>query len=90
LLLTQATLVKANAVAETLLTVAPKNIQDTYVQKEIISGGLIPANDYGVKLEVIAGLPYDTQDGYVTLEIIAQTTLTPAKPMTTITWFTPS
>ncbi|MGT3783878.1 hypothetical protein ACVTE8_15065, partial [Staphylococcus aureus] len=72
------------------LTVAPKNIQDTYVQMEIISGGLIPANDYGVKLEVIAGLPYDTQDGYVTLEIIAQTTLTPAKPMTTITWFTPS
>ncbi|EMI5828507.1 hypothetical protein ROB59_000099 [Staphylococcus aureus] len=55
-----------------------------------MAAGLIPTNDYGVKLEVIAGLPYVTQDASVALEIIAQTTLNPAKPMTTITWFTPS
>lgn len=41
-------------------------------------------------MEIVAGIPYVTQDSAVALEVIAASTLTPAKPMTTITWFTPS
>ncbi|MDN3098643.1 hypothetical protein, partial [Enterococcus faecalis] len=82
--------VKNQATARQVLIIPPLNAQDTNVQMEVLAAGLIPTNDYGVKLEVIAGLPYVTQDASVALEIIAQTTLNPAKPMTTITWFTPS
>jgi hypothetical protein len=41
-------------------------------------------------IEVMAGLPFDAEDFNVVLEVLAASTLTPAKPMTAIHWFTPS
>jgi hypothetical protein len=80
----------AQAVGRQVLMIPPTNTQDYNVLLEVSSAGFIPANDYGVHLEVAAALPYGTNDGQVYLEVAAASTLTPAKPMQRITWFTPA
>jgi hypothetical protein len=83
---------KAGATAvglQTFLQPAP-NVQDFGVKLEVLGRGLIPVQLAKVVMEVISGVPYAVPDSKVTMEVVAATTQTPAKPMQRIVWFMPN
>jgi hypothetical protein len=81
---------KALAPAVMVISQVMNTVNVSKTNLEVLASGYIPNSNSKVALEIISGVPYSAPAKQVTLEVIAQTTQIPQKPMQRIVWFMPN